>query len=266
MPDLNSAIREGSYARKQIFSRDSLVAWSHGRRFDTALELARGFRGQRVLDFGSGDGTFLAMLMMSESAPREGVGAELSASAVEDCRTRYRAERRLAFAYVDELDTAAHLHHYNAVFCMEVLEHVVDWSPVLARLSRLLVPGGALIISVPIEIGLPVVVKQTVRRVAGWRGIGHYPGTTSYSWRELWSAVFAGPSQHVVRPVFHNVDGPTYDHKGFNWKVLLERLKEQFEVDRVLSSPLPALGPGLGTQVWFVARPRVATPRTKEHS
>jgi SAM-dependent methyltransferase len=256
MPDLNSAIREGSYAQKQIFSRDSLVAWSHGRRFHTALQLARDFQGRRVLDFGSGDGTFLAMLMMSSEAPAEGVGADLSAHAVEDCRVRYRAESRLSFAHVNQLDSAAHLHRYDAVFCMEVLEHVVDWAPVLARLSRLLARDGRLILSVPVEIGLPVVLKQTARRIAGWRGIGHYPGTTSYSWAELLSAVFAGPRQHVVRPVFDNPDGQTHDHKGFNWKVLLERLKETFQVDRVLSSPVPMLGPHLGTQVWFVARPR----------
>jgi SAM-dependent methyltransferase len=261
MPDLNNAIREGSYAQKQIFSRDSLVAWSHGRRFQMALELARGFRGKRVLDFGSGDGTFLAMLMMSEDAPSEGLGAELSANAVEDCRLRYGAESRLSFVRVDELDAAPHLRRYDAVFCMEVLEHVVDWAPVLTRLSRLLAPGGALVISVPVEIGLPVVLKQTARCIAGWRGIGHYPGTTSYSWRELWSAVLAGPRQHVLRPVFENADGPAHDHKGFNWKVLLERLKERFEIDRVLSSPLPVLGPNLGTQVWLVARLRTPAAR-----
>ena len=258
MPDLNSAIRAGSYAQKQIFSRDSLVAWSHRRRFDTALRLARGFQGRRVLDFGSGDGTFLAMLMMSAEAPAEGVGVDSSAHAVDDCRARYRAESRLSFAHVRELDSGAHLHRYDAVFCMEVLEHVVDWAPVLASLSRLLALDGRLIISVPVEIGIPVMVKQTARRVAGWRGIGHYPGTTSYSWAELLSAVFAGPRQHVVRPVFNKPDGQTHDHKGFNWKVLLEWLKGPFEVDRVLSSPVPMLGPSLATQVWFVARPRIA--------
>ena len=74
---------------------------------------------------------------------------------------------------------------------MEVLEHVVDWEPELAR-SRLLAPGGTLIVSVPVETGVPVVVKQTVRTIAGWRKIGHYPGTTSYSWSELAAGVFAG--------------------------------------------------------------------------
>jgi hypothetical protein len=95
-----------------------------------------------------------------------------------------------------------------------------------------------------------------VRTIAGWRKIGHYPGTTSYSWSELASAVFAGRTQHVKRPVFDFGGGPSHDHKGFNWRVLRERLERQFSVTRVVASPFPLLGPGLATQVWFICRLR----------
>ena len=61
MADLRDAVSGGHYAQKQILSRDRLVAWSHARRFDTALTLARNFSGKRILDYGSGDGTFLAL-------------------------------------------------------------------------------------------------------------------------------------------------------------------------------------------------------------
>ena len=64
---------------------------------------------------------------------------------------------------------------------MEVLEHVFDWEPELARMSRLLEPGGTLVVSVPVKTGVPVLVKQVVRTIAGWRKIGHYPGTTGTS-------------------------------------------------------------------------------------
>jgi hypothetical protein len=50
--DLRNAIGLGHYARKQMLSRDRLVAFSHGRRFQTAVSLARAFRGGRVLDYG----------------------------------------------------------------------------------------------------------------------------------------------------------------------------------------------------------------------
>ncbi len=252
--DLNEAIGRGHYARKQLFSRDRLVAWSHRRRFDTAVAIAREFAGRRVLDYGCGDGTFLALTMMGDAAPALGVGAELSPEAMRECRLRYRDLRVLDFVQVNELDGADHAGRYDAVFCMEVLEHVVNWDPELDRMSRLLAPGGKLIVSVPVETGVPVLVKQTVRRVAGWRKIGHYPGTTSYEWNEILPTVFAGPRQHVVRPVFDVGGGPFHDHKGFNWMVLRDRLRRQFVLEQVVASPFGWLGPSFATQVWFICR------------
>jgi SAM-dependent methyltransferase len=162
----------------------------------------------------------------------------------------------MSFVQVASLDTPAHMKRYDAVFCMEVLEHVFDWEPELARMSRLLAPGGSLIISVPVETGLPVLVKQTARTVAGWRRIGHYPGTTPYTWRELASAVFAGRRQHVKRPVFDFGGGPAHDHKGFNWRVLRDRLEQQFTITDIVASPFGWLGPGFATQVCFVCQHR----------
>ena len=157
---------------------------------------------------------------------------------------------------VPDLDAREHLGQYDAVFCMEVFEHVVNWDPELARLERLLAPGGTLVISVPVETGLPLIVKQIVRRVAGWRGIGHYPGTSSYAPGELVASVLAGARQHITRPVFDSGNGPFHDHKGFNWMVLKTRLSRQFEIQQVVASPFPWLGPHLATQAWFVCRRR----------
>jgi hypothetical protein len=159
---------------------------------------------------------------------------------------------------VRDLDTQEHAARYDAVFCMEVFEHVVNWEPELARLDRLLAPHGTLIISVPVETGLPLLIKQTVRRVAGWRGIGHYPGTSPYTLPELAASVFAGSRQQIVRPLFENGGGPSYDHKGFNWMVLRARLRRQFDVEQVVASPFRRLGPHLATQAWFVMRRRAS--------
>ena len=62
----------------------------------------------------------------------------------------------------------------------------------------------------------------------------------------------------MKRPVFEFGGGPAHDHKGFNWRVLHERLKQQLDVTRVVASPFSWLGPGLATQVWFIARLRDA--------
>ena len=196
------------------------------------------------------------MTMMTGHAPSIGVGAELLAYVVEDNQLRYREEPRLKFVQVDELSTAEHLGRYDAVFCMEVFEHVVDWEPEFARLRTLLAPGGKLIVSVPVETGLPLVLKQIARRVAGWRKIGQYPGTTFYSPAEMVKSVFAGGAQHITRPVFDVGSEAYHDHKGFNWKVLKSRIERDFVVERVVASPFSWLGPHLATQAWFISRIR----------
>ena len=72
--DSDGRLREGHYAAKQIFCRDSLIAWSHRRRFEVGLRLARRFSGKRILDYGCGDGTFLALLHAAPLAPAGGGG------------------------------------------------------------------------------------------------------------------------------------------------------------------------------------------------
>jgi SAM-dependent methyltransferase len=244
---------DGVYARKQLQSGAALVAWSHGRRFRVALELAAAARGKRVLDYGCGDGSFLAMLLASDAAPAEAVGAEIAQDLVEDCRRRL-ASTGMAFVDLTALDGRTP-GSFDVIFCMEVMEHVVDLDAVLQRIDRLLAPGGQLVMSVPVETGLPMVVKQTARRIAGWRGIGDYPGTETYRPSEWLPTLFAGSRQHLTRRVLTNPDGsPFHDHKGFNWMALRARLEQRFVMERVLSSPFTWLPPHLGTQAWFVAR------------
>lgn len=255
MISLPDAIRSGFYARNQLQSRSWLISWSHQGRFRTGLRLAREIGGDRLLDYGCGDGTFLGLLATGGPAPRMAVGAELYPSVVEDCRARFDGCKNLHFELISDLERQA--GGYDAIYCMEVFEHVTDPVSLLEEFDRLLAPGGCLVISVPIETGLPVVVKQIVRRVAGWRGIGHYPGTTAYTPGELVTSVRAGSAQHIHRPTFTRPDGTTFhDHKGFNWRALRELVRARFDLVREETSPVSWFGPQLGTQRWFVARKR----------
>jgi SAM-dependent methyltransferase len=257
----DAALRDGHYATKQIFCSDRLIAWSHRRRFETGLDLASRFKGQRILDYGCGDGTFLALLTDGPSAPALAVGAELDDFQVDDCRRRLAHRPGLRFESIAALDDHAHRGRYDGVVCMEVLEHVVDLTTVIGRLSRLLAADGTLLISVPVETGLPLLLKQAARRVAGWRGIGDYPGTSPYTWAEYRASVFAGRTPHLERPVYGgDTRTPFHDHKGFNWMALQDLLAERFEISRVVASPVSWLGPHLATQVWFEAHRRPALP------
>ena len=255
MTENTDPIARGHYAAKQLFSRSWLIAWSHRRRVEMALEIARRFPAARVLDYGCGDGTFLALLMRQANPPRQAVGAEITADLVDDCRARLGGIAHLSFALLSDLTGPEHRGAYDLVACMEVLEHVVKIDQVLDQMAELLAPGGRLLISVPVETGIPLLIKQTVRRIAGWRGIGHYPGTTPYTWPELAAGLFAGPRPHVRRVEHRATDGSTFhDHKGFNWMVLREKIASRLAIEWTGSSPVRWLPPQLASQVWFVAK------------
>ncbi len=258
MTALVDNIKSGHYAKKQLHSRSRLIAWSHRARFETGLRLSAGFRGQRLIDYGCGDGTFLALLMARPAAPAAALGAEIDDGQVNDCKARFGAEPRLSFVRIDALNPAEHASGFDALVCMEVLEHVLDWAPLFECWRWLVKPGGTILVSVPVETGPVLVLKQAVRRVAGWRGIGDYPGIAPYTVGEYLRSMFAGNSQHISRPVHASANGGVggYCHKGFNWRVLKAALAAQFELESTLSSPLAWLAPGLGSQVWFVVRNR----------
>ena len=198
------------------------------------------------------------MLLATADRPAEAVGAELDDYQVNDCRTRLGDRTGLSFLSIDSLDTPAHRERYDAVVCMEVLEHAVQVDVVIDRLWRLLAADGTLLVSVPVETGLPLLVKQAARCIAGWRGIGDYPGTSPYNWREYCAGLFAGSKPHLQRPIYGGAT-PFHDHKGFNWMALRDKLSRRFLIRRVVASPLPWLGPHLATQVWFVARKSQST-------
>ena len=250
-------VARGHFARKQLLSKAWLISWSHRSRFDVGLRLARRFAGRRVLDYGCGDGTLLALLMADPARPARAVGCEIHASTVQECRSRLGSLDGLSFSLVEELDVAEHAEAYDAIFCMEVLEHVVDRGPLMARFDRLLAPGGALVVSVPVETGPALAVKQVARRLAGWRGIGDYPGQNPYTHRDFWASVFAGRRPHMVRPIHGVSEGTPYHcHKGFNWMVLREELKRRFVLEECFGSPVRWLPVSLSSQAWFVLRRR----------
>ena len=249
-------IMNGHFAKKQLFSRSGLISWSHHRRFEMGLRLARQFAGKRVLDYGCGDGSFLALLMQSRAHPTAAVGVEIEPQVVADCGARFSTQEGLTFMLEGELKKPQHRGAFDAVICMEVLEHMVEIEPLLENFARLLGSSGKLLISVPIETGPPLLMKQAARRFAGWRGIGDYPGTSSYSMGELAASLFASSKrQHIIRPIHTSAEGVQFhDHKGFNWMMLREMLCRKFYLEETKASPVAWLSPFLASQVWFLLR------------
>lgn len=253
-------LEHGHYARKQLFSKNAIVKWSHRRRFALARELAAAAAGGALLDYGCGDGTFIAL---AHDLFREATGTDVDVEQLRDCGRRLSAAPHVRFASIAELRESGYTGYYDAVVCMEVLEHCPsDVQPVvLADLARLVRPHGIVVISVPIEIGPTLAVKQVVRAAAAATGLAEYESRERYRISEFMRMLLARDTSQIERraTITINAAGDTmkyHGHKGFNWRVLARVIERTFVIERRLYSPVPITGPWLNSQVWFVCRKR----------
>jgi 2-polyprenyl-3-methyl-5-hydroxy-6-metoxy-1,4-benzoquinol methylase len=250
-PDL---LRDGDYARKQIYCPSHVVAWSHGSRFALARALAMEHHGGRLLDYGCGDGTFVAMV---HGDFREAVGADVDAGQIAECARRLGSLPGARFALTRELENGP-AHAWNVVTCLEVLEHCLEDERrrVIGVVAELLAPAGLAIVSVPIEIGPSLAGKQFFRALAGLRRLGDYEHRERYSPAEMLRGVLGRPVARV--PVERTgPDGPYryYGHKGFDYHDVERELAARFTIVSKRFTPIPIAGPLLNSQAWFVCRP-----------
>jgi 2-polyprenyl-3-methyl-5-hydroxy-6-metoxy-1,4-benzoquinol methylase len=251
-------LRQGHYARKQLFSRNAVVAWSHRRRFARALDLVTPYAGGALLDYGCGDGTFIAL---AHDLFAESTGTDIDDAQVKGCSERLGSLSHVRFLPIADFRHAAHRDRYDAIVCMEVLEHCpADVQPqVIGDLARLSRPGGVVVISVPIEIGPTLVAKQSVRAIAAASGLTEYAHRERYRPAEFLRMLTAGHASEIERPVTvgttdAGVPVRFHGHKGFNWHLLQRLIEAAFTIERRLYSPVPWTGSWLNSQVWFVCR------------
>jgi SAM-dependent methyltransferase len=247
-------VAEGHYYSSQIGSKNKVIAWSHQSRFDKALELI-GDGTQKLLDYGCGDGTFLAM---ASDRVVEGHGVDVDADQIEGCRERFAEIENLKFYTNEELADSAHDKAYDVVTCMETLEHCTDEvvETVLADVARLCAPNGRVIISVPIEIGPSFLVKQSVRAIARRQGASSYQLQESYPLGQALKMLFARRRTSIERPIYGEPPLTGHSHYGFNWRRLRGRVSQHLTVEQTLFTPLGFLGGWVSSQAYFVCRPK----------
>ena len=250
VPDGMDSVAEGGWFQITIGSKSRVIAWSHRSRFEKALSLS-GQNNKKLLDYGCGDGTFLAL---ASDHFVEGHGVDIDADGMEDCRNRLASFGNLSFFVVDDLAGAEHSRTYDVVTCMETLEHCIEpvVEKVLADVARLCAADGRVIISVPVEVGPSFLVKRIARRT----GMSSYKPRETYPLGDALKMLFARKRTFVERPVYSKPPLVGHSHYGFNWRRLRERVRHYLVVDDTLFTPLGFLGGWVSSQVYFVCRPR----------
>jgi SAM-dependent methyltransferase len=112
------------------------------------LEQVSGEIGRRVLEVGAGIGNATGALLDCELV----VAVEPNAAAAKVLRSQYGQRPNLTVVEADICDPALGalgVHRCDTAICFNVLEHIADDVAALRSISRILVPGGRLLLIVP---------------------------------------------------------------------------------------------------------------------
>jgi 2-polyprenyl-3-methyl-5-hydroxy-6-metoxy-1,4-benzoquinol methylase len=230
--------RPCDYAARTHAHRRRLFRFSHLRRLTLARDFLDVGPESRVLDYGSGDGYLLELLL--PHAPIENFTAIepfdfLQAQLVQRFGERIRIMN-------SSLDLAS--ASFDRIACLEVLEHLQPnvVQETLAEFERLLAPDGILVVSVPIEVGSAVLFKY-VAAMALTRM------DRRYSIPELARATLGLQVRRDPTMKF-------LPHKGFDFRETRRFLGQRFRMERETFSPVSWLGWALNAQVVWRFRHR----------
>ena len=186
-PDRESSGHYRSQRGKEYFAYQSQGGLQRGRI--NARKFSRFIQQQEVvLDFGCGAGTLLHHLDC-----RRRIGVEVNPAAREEAQ-RVGIETHESLATVEDgsIDVAVSNH---------VLEHVLSPVQVLSDLRRKLVPGGRLVLCVPIDdwrTQKKVNLSDINHHLYTWTPLlmGHLLTEAGYRVERVWVYTHAWPSMH----------------------------------------------------------------------
>ena len=116
----------------------------------------------------------------------------------------------------------------------------------LQTISDLLKPDGAIIIGIPVEVGVPALYKGIFRMPRRY-------GAFDANLKNVALSFLCQPPRN--RPISEIAPGLRYhyEHMGFDFRRFKEILSDYFKLKKVSASPFSALGTWLNPEVYFVA-------------
>lgn len=115
---------------------DPLQRYWHRRRFEEVGKLVEPKRG-KILDVGCADGVF-SKVILDKSKADELIGIDVLKSSVDWANKHWKKTKRMKFKTGDAHSLKFKSDTFDAVFCLEVLEHVHNPEKVLKEFKRVL--------------------------------------------------------------------------------------------------------------------------------
>jgi len=173
----------------------------------------------RVLQIGGGTGVFtLSLVQHSDEVHFTDLITYDDFAVVQDLLEKIEFTSDIYYSSTD----AAHLSYkensFDKVFAMDVLEHVPQEEKAIREISRVLKPNGKLIVSAPIEVGVPLLIRETYRQISEYTDDIDEKRRNTESINELIRGVVKRPS----------ISDPA-SHRGYDYRQTRKYMRSEFE-------------------------------------
>jgi ubiquinone/menaquinone biosynthesis C-methylase UbiE len=121
----------------------------HKRRFEEVKKLTEPVEGL-ILDIGSADGVFTKVILDKTKAKKI-IGIDVLKNSVDWANKHWQRNKRMKFKVGDAHKLEFKARSFDAVFALEVLEHVYDPDQVLREVKRVLKKNGYALFLVPTD-------------------------------------------------------------------------------------------------------------------
>lgn len=229
------------YAEQTISSESRLKRFSHASRFDIAVRLMSLKGGERVLDFGTGDGHMIKLLAAASDL-HQIVGYEPRSEPFDELKRSVAGLDCSVVSITSSLDEVMSTT-YDQVCCLEVLEHMTTSNQrrILNVIRSVLNVNGRVLISVPVEVGPGGLLKNLAR-------IALHQTHDNTTVTNVLKSLFCIPIKRADAEFIPS-------HIGFNYHDLQRTIIEcGYKIDRRVFSPFPKLGGLVASQVFFSLR------------
>ena len=235
---------EKEYSEFTYKNKNPLARFSHNKRFSIALKLILELKFDSLLDYGSGDGKLFIELKKKINA------AKYYLSGYEPAMEHSEIDGIKFYTELTEIGD----RKFDIITCFEVLEHFNEREEreMLSKIFALSKKDTVFIISVPIEIGLPSLVKNIKRLFI--KG--------NLNWHFIKNAIKCLFAMDI--PERRNMEGFITPHTGFNYKKLEKLFLEKFEIVSKVYSPFKRMPVTCNSQIFYTLKRRDAP--TKYHN
>ena len=237
---------------KALFDRSFMTQFSYRSRCGLLLKTLAGGRFEHALDYGCADGGTLQILY-ERGIIHAVIGLDDAPDQIAACRKNHALSPAIQYYLTNQIPRETMAHAYDLVICTEVLEHARDPQRLVEDLVFFCRPQARVIVSVPIEIGPSLLVKQAGRRLA----YGNNPyGYEKYNWKEMFSAVVRWDVKRFETTHSLGMQWPLphRKHKGFDFRDARNLLGKYFTVEKTLYSPLQLFGSFCNATVFWICR------------